>query len=407
MMATASESRQTVNGNVVPLRPGMPKPALALHSRVLNVGMLVGSTTVGSGGVSEAVRALCLALYRTGEIRPRVFSLEDDASPQRSFGPIPVHLARRRGPLSFGFAPELAKLVKQHAPDVVHLHGLWMYPSVVSRQWGKKTGKPYVVSPHGMLDPWALQNSGWKKRLALRLFETSNIANAACLHALCESEKDAIALLGRTTPVVVLPNGIEKPIPVSGVAEWRKKLPENAKVLLFLGRVTPKKGLLKLIEAWAGARWQNANWHLVIVGPGQEGHLREVRSAIRERDVFDTVHAVGPAYGIERARSYASADAFILPSVSEGLPLAPLEALAYGMLALLTPQCNLPETFAAGCALEMQPDAASIEAALRLLFEMPEAQRRAMGQNGRKLVEEHFDWDAVAAQFCELYRQIS
>jgi len=120
----------------------------------------------------------------------------------------------------------------------------------------------------------------------------------------------------------------------------------------------------------------------------------------------ESIHFVGPQFGQQNARSLKQADAFILPSLSEGMPMAVLEAWAYRLPVLMTPQCNLPEGFAAKAAVHMLPDAASIAVALNTLFSMSQLERREMGDKGRRLVEERFGWPTVAASMRSVYSWI-
>jgi poly(glycerol-phosphate) alpha-glucosyltransferase len=264
-----------------------------------------------------------------------------------------------------------------------------------------------MVSAHGMLDSWALNNSAWKKRLARMLFENRHLKNATTLHALCDSEREAIASAGIDTPVVVLPNGVDQPRPVIGQAEWRHELGSDAKILLFLGRITPKKQVAELIRAWIAEREPRSPWHLVLAGPVDASYRQSLDEIIEASEAGKHVYMAGPVFGKDRDLAYASADAFVLPSLSEGLPMAALEAFAAGLPALLTPQCNLPEAFAARCALRMEADGASIRAGLRRLFDMDEGARLAMGARARHLAADRFNWAAIAQRFGALYSTLA
>jgi poly(glycerol-phosphate) alpha-glucosyltransferase len=377
------------------------------QDRPLRVGMLIGSTSVAGGGVPEALRKLCFALDKVPGISPEVFALRGDDKQLLDFGTIPVHLAPATWSLGFGYAPMLGAMIAQRQPDILHVHGLWMYLSVVARRWHRSTSKPYVVSPHGMLDPWAMRNGFWKKRLAWHAYEDAHLSSAACIHALCEAERVAVRAAGLERPVIVLPNGIERFQRPADLPAWRKKLPEDAKVLMFLGRLTPKKGVAALIKAWSMVCDQQPAWHLALVGPDEGGYaglLDGLASAGRRPP---RIHLVGPAYGEERSRAYATATAFILPSVSEGQPLAALEALSQGIPALLTPQCNLPEVFEAGCGLEIGTSEEAIAAGVKSLFALPPDKLEAMGARGRDLVAERFNWATTATRFADLYRHLT
>ena len=95
--------------------------------------------------------------------------------------------------------------------DVLSVHGLWKYCSVGSQRWHRRTGRPYVVHPHGMLEPWALRNAMWKKRVAALLYENQHLHGAACLRALSEAEAESIRSYGLRNPICVIPNGVDLP----------------------------------------------------------------------------------------------------------------------------------------------------------------------------------------------------
>ncbi len=178
-------------------------------------------------------------------------------------------------------------------------------------------------------------------------------------------------------------------------------------MLLFLGRLHPKKGLLNLVRAWAEVQADRpagaADWVLVIAGWDQGGHEARLRRLIDELGAAGTVRLVGPQFGDQKAASLAFADAFVLPSVSEGLPVAVLEAWSFSLPVLMTDACNLPEGFAAGAALRIEPDPAPMAEALRSLIAMSDADRQAMGTHARALVRERFQWSEIARQMKSIY----
>jgi poly(glycerol-phosphate) alpha-glucosyltransferase len=320
-----------------------------------------------------------------------------------------LHHHAVRGPSGFAYAPALRQSLGERPVDLLHLHGLWMYCSVATHRWSVTHRRPYVISPHGMLDPWALANSGWKKRLARWFYEDANLRDAGCIHALCEPERQAIRDCGLANPICVIPNGVDPPpVALPALPEWRRQLPSDALVLLYLGRLHPKKRVLELIQAWHSARSSapadKSPWHLIIAGPGPADYVQQLHDCIEQLALSENVRLVGAQYGAAKQATLGAAHGFILPSVSEGLPMAALEAWAWGLPALLTPQCNLPEGFAVGAALRIEPDRDAIAAGLATLFAASGTTRCDIGQRGRELVNAHFTWTRVADDFDAVYR---
>jgi poly(glycerol-phosphate) alpha-glucosyltransferase len=373
----------------------------------IKIAMLTASASLSDGGPPVALRALCQAMRQSPAISVEVFALDRDASSDRvGWGDVPVHLLPVQGPRSFGYSRSLQSALRGSDADLLHVHGLWMYTSVAAKQWAAHTRRPYVISPRGMLDPWALANRGWKKKIAMRAYEDAHLRRASCLHALCDSEAESIRALGLTAPICRVPNGATVPDGAPQRPGWRAQLPADARILLYLGRLTPKKGPAPLIRAWANSRAPGSAspWHLVFVGSGPEAYCAELKALAAGLGVGETVHFLGALYGTDKAAAFASSDAFILPSFSEGMPNAALEAWAHGLPSLLTPQCNLPEGFEHGAAITIEPNELAIANGLRRLMGMTDDERHAIGARGRSLIAKRFTWQVVAAEMEAVYR---
>lgn len=407
----------------------------------LNTVSIISSASRRAGGLFESVRRLDQSLVGHSQagngITVQVLTLDDELTRRdlNAWQPLSVHPSRSYGPSAFGYAPSLYRNLLALKPDLAHVHGLWQFGSLATLVWHRKTHRPYLVSPHGMLDPWALRNSRWKKKLAWAAFEGAHLRSAACIRALCQAEAHAIRALGLTNPVCVIPNGVDlpngsgkkpengKPLRASRVeaffpgAERTITACEpslvNRKVLLYLGRIHPKKGLSNLLRGWAQAH-ARGDWVLVIAGWDQGGHETDLKRLASELRIAwadaqgcptaaSSLIFAGPQFGHAKADWLARCDGFILPSLSEGLPMAILEAWAYTRAVILTPQCNLPEGVAAGAALSAIPEPEALAAVLRELFDCNDAARERLGLRGRALVANRFAWPRIAAEFQEVY----
>lgn len=368
-----------------------------------------------AGGLFYSVRWLSKALAGRG-CDIRVFSPQDEFSGEdRSvWDPLPVELYSNIGPLQS--SAKLRRTLSNTEMEILHVHGIWTDAQWAARGQQRRRGTAVVVSPRGMLDPWAVQNAAWKKKLVGGLFANEALRSATCIHALCRSEVNSIRAYGLTNPIAMIPNAVELP----DVGQPKK---ENGarKKLLFLGRIHPKKGLSELVEGWAQAKKLNsrvsAEWHLLIAGWDDGNHLEGLKRQASELGLVwsderpssalgspePDLCFLGPQFGEEKEALLRNVEAFILPSFSEGLPMSVLEAWAFQLPIVMTDFCNLPEGFEAHAAIRTEPNPESILQGLEHLATLSALELQAMGAKGRNLVEEKFTWPRVAEQMQRVY----
>ena len=375
----------------------------------MKVAFLCPAVSRTAFGIFETEMRLAQALHGQSDCTVEVYGTEDEYSAQDQglWHPLLPRTHRYHGASYFRYSPGLERDYLGNDADIGHLQVLWMHQSIVMNRWASRTDRPYVTSLHGMLDPWAVRNSGWKKRLALALYERKCLTGAACLHATSMAEAEAVRAFGLDTPICVIPNGIDPaPEPPDTPVDppWERHLPPGKRVLLYLGRLHAKKGLDDLLEAWAQAGNAIDDWHLVIVGGGGgDPYEEKLRADIRQRELQTSVTILGKAYGSLRDAAFRRASAFVLPSHSEGLPMAVLSAWSYGLPVLMTHQCNLPEGGAAGAAILTEDSAVSLGDGLARLLSRDANSLKEMGENGRKLVNERFRWESVARSMRSVY----
>ena len=370
----------------------------------MKMACLLSSVSRNAGGLHESVRRLAQSLQCSAETDVHVLSLRDEHTDEdlASWAPLSTSVFPVQGPWQFGYAPQLKRALFELDADIVQVHGLWMYPSVAASAWHRRTRRPFIVNPHGMLDEWAVNNSRWKKRLAGFLYENPTLRKASCIRALCQAEAKAVRAYGLNNPICVIPNGIDLPAePVTTPPPWAGKIEPGRKVLFYLGRLHPKKGLPNLLRAWADVCQrhvrQSEQWDLAIAGWSQSGHEEELQELAKQKGIASRVHFLGAQFGPAKASAYHHADAFVLPSFSEGLPMVVLEAWAHGVPVLITPECNLPEGFAADAAIRIETGVKQMAAGLEKLFSMSRADRQAMGARGYQLAAKQFAWSQIAS----------
>jgi len=369
----------------------------------MRVGFLVSSVSREAGGMFQSVRGLAKAVASTNA-DVRVFGIRDEHSAVdlQEWEPLSVQTFRPRL-RAWGYSNQLVPAMLDADLDILSVHGLWKYSSLGSQRWHQRTGRPYVVHPHGMLEPWALRNAHSKKRMAAALYETQHLRGTACLRALSDAEAASICAYGLRNPICVIPNGIDLP----DVSESRARTQsQNRKTLLYLGRLHPKKNLANLIRAWNeisnSQLGSSERWVLAIAGWDQGGYESELkRIAAGASVVF-----LGPRFGAEKSECYRTCDAFILPSLSEGLPMTVLEAWSYAKPVLMTSKCNLPEGFSAKAAVQIGSSPDEIASGLKTLVAMSDADRAAMGTRGRALVTTNFSWPRIGEEMRKVYEWV-
>jgi glycosyltransferase involved in cell wall biosynthesis len=292
--------------------------------------------------------------------------------------------------------------------DVIHLHGVWGPLIYAAGALAAKRGKPFVLTPHGMLDPWSMTQKRWKKRLALALGYRRMLNHAAFPHFLNADERDLAERLHFTSPTRVLPNGIFlqefDPLPDKGA--FRAARPEfaGARLVLFLSRLHYKKGLDLLADAFAILCRQFADAHLLVAGP-DGGARASFESQIARLQIADRVHLLGPIYAAQKLAAMRDCDCFCLPSRQEGFSLAIIEAMACETPVVITPGCHFPDVSDRRAGIIAELDAPAIAAAIGTILRDTDAAAK-MGKNGRELVVDRFIWPKIASQMVDAYRQV-
>lgn len=313
-------------------------------------------------------------------------------------------LAHFPGPLQL-----ISLFRKVKTSDIIMAHGLWALGTTSACLLARYHSKPYIVNLHGMLDRWSLQQSRWKKQLYGALFERRVLRRASGLRFLNDEELEEARDYGLEAPVFVVPNGVD-------VSEFRKlpsrNDPRNAfhqlegqTVVLFMGRLHPKKGLALLIAALAKARKVQRDLHLVLAGPDEGGYLRKIRRLIADYSLERSVTLTGMLAGETKRQVLGAADLFALPSYQEGDSIAVKEAMAAGLPVVITRACHVPEVAEKRAGVIIEHDAEQLADALVVLGGNRDL-RRSMGENGRILIAEKYSSQFVAGQIIEICKDI-
>lgn len=319
----------------------------------------------------------------------------------------------RIGSERLALSPSLIKTLRGEAGSkfqILHQHGLWSGCSFGTIAWRSRFGRPTVVAPHGTLDAWALGRSSVKKQIARALYEARNLRNATCLHALSQQEAAAIRAFGLRNPIAIVGNGVS--------AEWLESagdagafrkhfsIRRDRRIMLFLSRVTPKKGLRNLLKAMATSHDFQRDWLVVIAGADEFGHAAELRALASDLHLEDQLLFAGPLYGDDRRNAFEAAEVFVLPTFSEGHPMVILEALGAGVPVLSTKGAPCEFLQDENCGWQVEIGSQPLKGVLATLGRMSPAELRAMGERGRELARRRFTWTRAAQQMTEVYRWI-
>lgn len=291
---------------------------------------------------------------------------------------------------------------------LIHVHGLWTFPTSVAAALADAAQKPYVVTPHGMLDRWSRNRSRGRKQAWAWLFERRNLRAAGAIHFFNREEQSEALEFGALAPSFILPNGVD----VAALARLPGRAQLSARLggddgcfrLLFLGRIHPKKGFDVLIPALAAVRTPQPV-RLLIAGPDEGGYRAEVERLITVARLNDRVRFLGEVHGETKRELLGGADAFVLPSHQEGDSIAVKEALASGLPVLISDKCHFPEVESEGAGVVVPDTVDAVVRGLEMLINEEHGAHAERRERARSLGS-RFDWSELTRALAGHYRAL-
>ena len=363
------------------------------------------------GGIAPVVWQMAVECRAVG-IEPTVVFLrdsdtDDDAS---KYEEIRWFAGDVSWPRRLGRSTQVRRYLVEHGDecDLVHSHGLWMYPGVEARLLSRRQNIPWILSPHGMLNPWIQTRSRLKKTVASLLYENKNLRTVDCLHSTAILEATNLRNQGLKNPIAVVGIGLDVSLysPEYDEQELINKWPElrDKKRLLFVSRIHPKKGLLNLAKVWGDLSKKYPDWHLVIAGPDELNHKAKIAEAIQSVGAENSTTFTGPVHGKLKTGLFAGSDVFVLPTFSENFGIVVPESLASGVPVITTTGApwDVLEEHKCGWWIDIGVD--PLRDAMEQAMSMSDDERAEMGQRGRKLVEQKYTWTAIAEQMASVYK---
>ena len=366
------------------------------------------------GGPTRVIKGLTESLHSKGVVNTifattgnRVGYVEDSdlQSDVRLFPAQPLSV------FWTGYSKPLIKILSEeiHSHDLVHIHELWHFPHFAAYLSAKRAGKPYCISIHGHLSPWALNHKKLRKQMYMNVLQKRTISQASALHAITREEVSHIKALGFSTETRLIPNGIyhNTNLDVCNKSDFLQKYPslKNKKVLLFLGRIHPVKGLDLLTEAFSEIVKRDPNIYLIIAGPDENGYKEHVQNLLKKTNTHLNCIFTGMLSEKDKAAALQAADLLVLPSYSEVMGIATLEGMDAGLPVVITEACQFPEVQNNGAGLVVPHNSNDLCNAILHILDNPNIAKQ-MGIIGKQLIANTYNWNCISDQYIDLYLDI-
>lgn len=357
-----------------------------------------------TGGPAESVPALCSGLSKLGH-DVTILTGEGDLAQSvlRASASVRVQTAPV-GPYWMGnYSAEFGAACEALAEkaDILHTHGLWLYPNFVTSFVGRRLRRPVVVSPRGMLSPWSLRQGKLKKALVWWALQRRMLSRADMVHATSDEEANEFRRLKIAAPIAVIPNGLNlNDFDLNRATAVRET--GRTRSIVFMSRIHPKKGIGLLLDAWRLVSVRHPDATLVLAGPGEPIHVSELCRRL-EQENLDSVRYVGRVDADERFMLLAGAAAMVLPSYSENYGMVVAESLACGTPVVVTSGVPWPQVSMLGCGWRVSPEVGALSDALNDALATGRQRLDEMGAIGRHLIEQAHSVEVSATRMAETY----
>lgn len=351
------------------------------------------SVTLESGGVRTVLENLNNYLNTNGEFSSAIVANQVEKQD--------IHYHFPSDKFKFwGYSSELKKFLENtiKPEDLVHLHGVFMHAQYAGSKFALKRNMPYVITPHGMLEPWHLKDKQLKKKIYLTLMLNSILAKAKIIHAITPFEKDNLYKLTGHKNIIEIPNFIK----YSELPQLPDYNP-NEEYLLFLSRLHPKKGLDILIKSMG--KIQNKKIKLKIVG-SENSYSESLKKAIQKTDLENRIEFLGGVFGDRKFELFANAKAFVAPSYSEAIGMVNLEAAACKTPVITTFETGISPEWNTNGGLMINPNTEELTNAINCVTNWSNEERFSRGENLSNFVLTNYSWEKRGVLWNDLYSSL-
>lgn len=310
---------------------------------------------------------------------------------------------------NYGISAELRRKLGTELDrvDIVHAHGFRVGTDLLAMRAVRKFGAKLLLSPHGQLHPAIAQRGAMKKALINTLWAKRYLQSIDAALAVGETEAAVVRAATRGKPVATLPIGVdvaayEAPGTAGTFSQLAPAKP-GKRVVLYLAHMHSNKGVVRLADAWLRIFRERPDWHLVLAGIDVAGLGAATAERLRASGAGDSFTLLGPLFDDAKRSAFAGADLFTMPSDAESFGIAFAEALASGVPIIATRGAPWASVVERHCGWWIEPTVEALATTLIEAMALSDAERRAMGDRGRTLVRERFDWPAIAAKMTTLY----
>lgn len=362
--------------------------------------LYTGNLDVNNGGPAFSIYNMMRGLNAIG-VDTHILMFEMEKNGKLIGNNVPIHFAKKPVEHIFSYSPSYKKEIKACGDfDIYQAQGVWLYNTYALVDVARKRGKPYVITPRGMLYPQDIAKSKpWFKKMSLKIRLLDDLNRAACVHVTCEDEMNHCRDLGVTSPIAIVPNPVE-------IKDYPKAKKDNVFRLGYLGRISRRKNVEGLIYAWSelGDKVKE-NAELLIIGGGDEEYMAFLKKEVARLNLSN-VRFTGFISGLEKEDALSSLSVLAMPSEFENFGNVIVEGLVRGIPCIATTGAPWKDLVDFKCGWWVKYNQAAITAAVRTAMEVPAEELDAMGERGKLLMKDKYSVEAVAKQMKTVYEWI-
>ncbi|MFT6904714.1 MAG: glycosyltransferase involved in cell wall biosynthesis [Oleiphilaceae bacterium] len=363
------------------------------------------------GGPANSLPNFLFSVKKELDISSRIYSIKIAEKEENEFidrYALSWINCKLTGPKKLMYSKSLSNAIEADLSndDIIFSNNLWNYPAYLSAKLAKKHNVPHIISIRGTLYPWSLQQGRWRKKIAWHLFQKKALQQASVVHVTCEDELKAVRALGITTPIALVPHGINyddyQNLPDREVALSNLNLNKEKKYLLFMSRLHKKKGLDLLLSTWPKLAKEHPDWCLLIVGPDYSNYSKMISELITKFDLHDNIKNLGMLTGEQKYSAFSASNLFILPSFSENFGVVIGEALAAGLPTITTtgtPWTEINE-YNCGRCIELSED--NLESTINDFLRCDDKDIAIMSSSAKSLIKDKYSWVYQANKFAKV-----